>query len=64
MSDTTKKYELCHIKTGAICYDNTVSSDGWRAAKKFFKNKGYKGKYMLLELWNDEGNAIVHRVTL
>jgi hypothetical protein len=60
----SKKYELCHIDTGAICYDDVILSGGWREAKKHFKNKGYRGKYRLLELWNDEGNAIVHKITL
>ena len=61
---TAKKYELCHIETGAICYDSITLFGKWTNAKKHFKNKGYKGKYMLLELWDNEGNAIVHKITL
>ena len=61
---TTSRFELCPIDTGAIVLDSADEPKNWREAKKLFKGKGYKGKHLLLERYDSNGNVIVHRVTL
>lgn len=64
MSYKIAKFELCPADTGAIVLDKLNILEGWRTARRIFKEKGYSGKYLLLENYNSSGNTIVYRINI
>jgi len=62
-----KNFELCPNDTGAVVLeiiDNVSLVKSWREAKKYFGNIGYKGKFMIIENYDANGNTIVHHVNI
>lgn len=58
-----KRFELCPQDSGAIVYDVYFGAN-WRDAKKHFSKNGYTGKHLIIEGYNECGNAVVHRVVI
>ncbi len=60
-----QKFELCPADTGAVVLDE-VELPKWTDAKWYFKKRGHRGKFLLLEVgnYNKNGNLIFHRINI